>query len=494
MAELDTVYQRTNDDLQEHINEALLQLGNLKNKIDNVSNVADGLEVDSFDGPAEVDMEFPESPRASEEEKEELDTSFPATPPPVVTPPIDNSRVETSGLAINIPDAPTVTSPGTWAGPVRPNKFDGFSQFFQGTPDTPDDVVSRANEQVRKWVDTFFPAIKNCFVDVPESWICDVISGVRPLGGSERAIEIAWRTARANEQATLRSLMRDMDAEYTARGFTLPPGALVAAGQTARERMGMAVAAVNREAALKDIDVQVQLLQLAVETAARLKQGLAGVMVDFYRTVAGLADNSQQYSIEKARIMASAEAQFMDGLLRYQQINQSYHESLAQTSLSYDQTRIEAHNATVRANEVMAQLMRASEELKFRAAELNSETSVRAAEIAARMGQVRADIYRSVVQGRGTEIASKLDVERIAFDIYAKEVEAKATAISSAVELEKLKAAVFTAVNDAKVKVAAVKADTSAGTGLAGVARAFGDIASAAANASGTLIAQIEGF
>lgn len=450
MAELDSTYSSTNAALQGNINSALQGIDNMSRKVDQVGQDVGDLSV----SPPSINTPS---------------VNFPSAPPGVTVPSISAPNVAVSGTSMKSPASVSAKSFDSWVGPTAPTKFNGFEQFFGGTPDTPEDVIDRANAAVTAWVDAYFPSMSACFKDVPEQWICDVVSGVRPLGNSEEAIYVAWRAAKANEFALLRSNQRNLEAEFSQRGFSLPPGVLVAATQRGQERMEDAVAQVNREAALKDIDVQVQLLQTAVTVAADLKRGLATLMADYFRAVSSLADQTQQYNVEKARIKADAEARFMEGLLTYHRINQGYYDSLASSKNDHDRVRAAIYDSRVRASEAEARIKTISEELRLRAAEVNTSTAVAAAKNAIDAGRVQSDIFRT-------------------------STDAAATSVNAQVSVENLKAQVFSAVAEAEARVASVKASGGAGQAVAGVAKAFGDVAAAAANASGTLVAQIEGF
>lgn len=448
MVSLATEYSQTNAELQANINEALIQLGNIRQDIT-------VLGVGEFTPPDAPSITQP-SP------------TFPERPPAPNLQGVAFDPVSVGGVTANVPSAPGIDRPTQWSGPSAPAYRTGFEQFFAGDEDTPEEIIERANEQVSKWVDDYFPALGDCFQNVPEQWICDVISGVQPLGNSEQAIEIAWRTAKANQHREMQSAKRTLSAEFASRGFSLPPGAMLAATQRLHERGFDATSAVNREAALKDVDVRVRLLELAVSTAAQLKQGLLGIMSDYYRVIASLSNDAAQYGIEKARIKAQADTQFNEAMLRYSDINQTYYRSLRDNVLQHNGQTISLYSASLAGVDTKVRADSVSQQLQLDAARTNAENKRTEVQANTDVARTNASVYQTSVQAEAARVGATNEVNRILLDQYRTEVEAK-------------------------LAEANAKAPSSVGTALSGAAGAFGQIAAAAANASGTLIARIEG-
>lgn len=447
MVDLSTEYGQTNNELQKNVNEALLELRNTRSSI----------------GALEVPFTAPEKPDITSPQ-----TNFPDRPSASNLQNVSFEPVSVGGVTASVPATPGIDRPGDWGAPDRPSYRNGFEQFFAGDEDTPEDIIDRANEQVSKWVDTYFPALNDCFQNVPEQWICDVISGVQPLGNSELAIEIAWRTAKANQHREIQSAKKTLYAEFASRGFSLPPGAMVGAMQRLHERGFDASSAVNREAALKDIDVRTRLLELAVTTAAQLKQGLMGIMSDYYRVIASLSNDQAQYGIEKARIKAQADSQFNEALLRYSDINQGYYRSLRDNVLQYNSQTVDLYSASLSGVDTKARAEGLSQQLQLDAARTNAENTRTEVQANTDIARTNASVYQTSVQAETARAGATNEVNRVILEEYRTEVEAKLAEAQAA-------------------------APSSLGTAYSGVAAAFGQIAASAANASGTLIARIEG-
>ena len=450
--DLDQQYSETQGNLQDAINEALLQLGNARTQVNSLTGLAQDITLPTAPGAATVT--FPSAPSIPSIAYP-ADIAFTAVNPTVANP--------------RFPTAPGVASTNTWSGPGRPTAPFQFKQFFTGTPDTPEEVIDRANGAVNAWVDAYFPAVNDCFKDVPEKWICDVVSGVRPLGNSEQAIDIAWIRAKANEHTQLRSDRSTIAAEFSSRGFTMPPGMMVAQMRRAQERFSDSVAGVNREAALADVSVQAELLKLAVSTAADLKRGMASIMAQYFNTVTGVQDRVSETNNERARIVATAEAQFLTSLTAYESINQNYYKSLNDMKLEESRTRIGAYSAEVGA---------VSEETR---------AAIQAAQFQLDSSRQRLDAAIAKSQSGNANAQTKADV-------YRAQTSAYGTAVSAEVAKAQLDVSLYEAEVNALLGKAGLSTSSGAGTALSGVAQAFGNIAAAASSASGTLLAQIESF
>jgi hypothetical protein len=235
----------------------------------------------------------------------------------------------------------------------------------------------------------------------------------------------------------------------------------------AQERFSDAVAAVNREAALADVSVQAELLKLAVSTAADLKRGLASIMAQYFNTVAGVQDRVSETNTERAKIVADAETKFITALTAYESVNQSYYKALADVSL--DQGRIGA--------------------AVYSAAVTGAGEKAKASVAAA---QLRVESSRMALEAAVANNRSAMDRVKLEADNYAVKSSAYDSQTRATIEAYKGELAGYTAGADVEIAKAKVGAGAGAGTAVAGIAKAYGDIAAAAANASGSLVAQLE--
>jgi len=193
-----------------------------------------------------------------------------------------------------------------------------FSDLFGA--DTTDSTMAWLNDQVNGWIGQYFPSINACLKTLPDQWLCDVIGGVKPLGYSQTYFDLVWHQARDRAYRTRRSEVAQIADSYSARGFTLPPGAMVAAIDEANQRASDVILEVNREQAIKDAEVKLQLLQFAEQQALQYKLGIMGSLADFYRQWSTLPDKD----IEKARIRAQATSALYSALSSYYNVEVAF--------------------------------------------------------------------------------------------------------------------------------------------------------------------------
>ena len=133
--------------------------------------------------------------------------------------------------------------------------------------DSSDPTITWLDEQAEKWIEKYFPEINGCFKNQPEETLCEIISGVKPFGLDKTVLELVWHQARDRAQRTVTSEQRTIEAEYSARGFTLPSGAMVAAQIAVRDRATAQVMDVNRDQAIKDADIKVDIFKTGLTLA-----------------------------------------------------------------------------------------------------------------------------------------------------------------------------------------------------------------------------------
>lgn len=193
-----------------------------------------------------------------------------------------------------------------------------FGELF-GT-DTTASTVSWLQQQIDGWLANYFPSISGGLKSIPDQWLADVIGGVTPLGHSQTYFDRVWHQARDRAYRTRRSETDSIAESFAARGFTLPPGAMVAALDEAQQRASDSILEVNREQALKDADIKLDLLKFAEEQALRYKQGIMQALSDFHRQWSTLPDKD----VEKARVRAQANASLYSALSSYYNVEAAY--------------------------------------------------------------------------------------------------------------------------------------------------------------------------
>lgn len=196
-----------------------------------------------------------------------------------------------------------------------------FSDLFAGTDNT-NGVIADLNDQVDAWLAKYFPSINAGFKNVPDEYLIGVISGVKPFGVDKSVFDLVWQQSRDRTGRTVSAEQRTLEASFSSRGFSLPPGALVDVLAQSERRGTDAVLDVVREQAIKEADIKVDILKHAVGIAAQLKAGILNTSAEFFKayySVYGLGNDT-------ARIRAQAYSSFYDALSSYYGVEVNWEE------------------------------------------------------------------------------------------------------------------------------------------------------------------------
>lgn len=187
-----------------------------------------------------------------------------------------------------------------------------FSDLFPGT-DTSDEQIQHLNDLAEDWIDQWFPEINACLKSKPEEWICNILSGDNEYGLNATVFEIVWQRARDRAYRGSATEQKTLQAQFSERGFQLPPGALVQVQVEAEQRAGQQIGEVNREQQIRESEIKLDLLKFAEEQAIRLKLGVMDAMATFYRMWFEAPDKD----LQRAQIRAQAQATFYNSLAAY---------------------------------------------------------------------------------------------------------------------------------------------------------------------------------
>ena len=191
------------------------------------------------------------------------------------------------------------------------------------------------NAEADAWIAKYFPELNDCFKSQPEETLCAIINRTGDYGIDGSVFEQVWHQARDRAYRTANSETETIQATFSSRGFTLPAGAMVDLVTQAEQRATNVVLDVNRDQAMKDADIRVDLLKTALQLSVQLKLGIMSAMADFYRVWVTLPDKD----IERARIRAQAMSAFYAALSSYYNVEIAFQEltlRAAQTDAGID--------------------------------------------------------------------------------------------------------------------------------------------------------------
>jgi hypothetical protein len=223
-----------------------------------------------------------------------------------------------------------------------------FSDLFSGVDNTQSNI-SELNDQVDRWLGKYFPAINGSFQTLNEDWCASVISGVMPFGTDRSVFDMVWSQARDRAYQTTKSEQRTLEAAFSVKGFSLPPGAMVDAIAQSEQRATGAILDVSREQAIKDADIKVELLKHAAQIAAQLKMGLLNSSADFFRAW----HQVYQQDAEAARARAAAYSAYYSSLKSYYDVETSWEamrleaaKTRSEVGASIDRNRVSMSSAS----------------------------------------------------------------------------------------------------------------------------------------------------
>ncbi|MCM2317793.1 MAG: hypothetical protein NDI93_00505 [Pseudomonas sp.] len=398
----------------------------------------------------------------------------------------------------------------TVAGPVM-TKPNAPAVSFDGEENSA--MLAWLDGEAEQWFTRFFPelAAANANKDKPEQWLWGIITGSDPFGMAPSAFTAIWNQARDREYRARNSAVDQIRQEFSARGFTLPPGAMVGAIARAEEAATDAIAGVNLAQMIRESEIKVDLLKFAEEQALRLKSGVMQSLADFYRQWISLPDKSH----EKGRLqLASYESlnralnDFYQLEMRLEELRMKAAELRATGGIEESKLRVSAYSAmndalnAFRAGEINL------EDLKIKAENLRSsgvmeKSRLKVSTYSALQGAM-SEYHRIVRDFEALKadmakvgVDSNIEISRLKVSAYSAMQSALASYNAGELSLQELKMSAKKIEADVKLDVlkseAAVRSQTysSWNQGYAQAARAFGDVAAQAASAAGTLNAQI---
>lgn len=217
-----------------------------------------------------------------------------------------------------------------------------FSDLFEGA-DNANAIIAQLDDQVDEWLAKYFPAVNGGLKSGTEDWCIGVISGVKPFGIDSTVFDLVWHKARDRAYRTTRSEQRTLEASFSARGFSLPPGALVDVLTASEQRATDAILDVNREQAIKDADIKVELLKHATSIAAQLKTGILNTSAEFFKAyynVYGLDNDTARIRAQAYNAYYSALATYYNVEVSWEELRMKAESTTAETDLALDRNRI----------------------------------------------------------------------------------------------------------------------------------------------------------
>jgi hypothetical protein len=204
--------------------------------------------------------------------------------------------------------------------PLSGIKAPKLSELLEADSTAPEMI--RLNSEADAYMAKYFPAASGELLNLPEDWLVDVISGTKPFGIDSTIFDMVWQKARDRAHKAGLSEQKATEANMSARGFSMPPGALIDLIDKQTQKRLDDLADVNREQAIKDAEIKKEILLFAVEQALRYKLGLMQTLADFYKAWMAVPNNE----LERARIKAQSMSAFYGALSAYHNVEIAFEE------------------------------------------------------------------------------------------------------------------------------------------------------------------------
>lgn len=248
--------------------------------------------------------------------------------------------------------------------------------------DTKGASIQFLNAETEKWMDKYFPNMNSCLKYQPEEWACGILTGQNPFGLSREVFEAVWHEGRDRAYRAANTEQAQIRAEYSLRGFSMPPGAMIAAQRNAEIRASEAIGEVNRVQMLRDAEIKLDLVKFAATTAAQLKTGMMQVLANFYNQWVAVMGRD----VDLARSKAQAYSALVSGLTSYYNVE-----------LGFEELRLKAAQGKTGAEEATAKM--GMQEGEVRAAQYRSLAQAAqafadaAGSAANAQGSLQAEVY-----------------------------------------------------------------------------------------------------
>lgn len=188
--------------------------------------------------------------------------------------------------------------------------------------DSSSSTLQFINAETEGLIDQYFPEISGALRYAPEEWLVGIITGQQPFGLSKDVFEAVWHEGRDREYRSRNTAVEQIRSEFSARGFSSPPGAMLKAITRAEERAADAIGELNRAQTVRDAEIKLDLLKFAEQQAIALKMGIFQSIANYYNVLMDLPNKD----IEATRAKVSAYASLNDAMSQYYRVQLGFEE------------------------------------------------------------------------------------------------------------------------------------------------------------------------
>jgi len=198
----------------------------------------------------------------------------------------DDAVTAAAGGIVGGPNIPDVPSPEIPTLPVPPTPGQGqtFNTWFN---DTMNQLIPQFDTRFAGFLTTYFPDVSGCIKDSSDDWICNTITN----GGTGIATAVEaqiWERSRARDLVDGKRVRDQAVDAWARRGFPLPAGAMLGALADVDQGVADKVSTASRDVAIKQADIEIENVRLAVQLAVQLRTSAINAAVAYISAWAGL--------------------------------------------------------------------------------------------------------------------------------------------------------------------------------------------------------------
>ena len=217
-----------------------------------------------------------------------------------------------------------------------------------------DKIVGLLSDQLAGFFAKYYPLAADAY-DEASAWIVNQITN-GGTGVNEQVAAELWQRAREKITCEARSIENQITVGYAAKGYSIPPGAMLAKIENARFAGLTAAGEASTTIASKMFDAEVDMIKFAVSQALEARKMAMSAAADYIRAVASAPDSAiKTYNMKdenRARMINAAADWYRSRLSRDEIVLKSklaememgykIYEERRNMSLSADRVKIDA--------------------------------------------------------------------------------------------------------------------------------------------------------
>lgn len=222
------------------------------------------------------------------------------------------------------------------------------------------DLEDWVRDLMNGYMDEYFPKLDACIQVQEDNWLCSVV-GAGYMGIPDAVETQIWDRSRSREVIDAQRLTDEAVASWAARGFSMPPGALMAQAYAAQAEAYDKNATHSREVAIKHVEITVDMTKVAIQEMTKLRLGVADALGNYIRAWMTLPTSAaalagQKWDVNK--FMRDSAAAYYNAMVNELSVNANY--TLGMEKLVLEQNVEELHSRDKRIDRQVDSAMKAA--------------------------------------------------------------------------------------------------------------------------------------